>query len=69
MQITSASDINGDVISIGTQIKGWHAKEEYTATITGFEHYYANVVRVVATRDDDGTEIKAFSDSVFRVQK
>jgi hypothetical protein len=66
MQITSASDINGDIIRIGTVIKIWHDQEEFTATITGFEHYQGNVVRVDATRDDDGTEFKTFSDAVTR---
>jgi hypothetical protein len=66
MHITSANDINGDVIRIGTKIKIWHDQEEFTATVTSFEHYQGNVVRVDATRDDDGTEIKTFSDAVIR---
>jgi len=68
MHITSASDINGDVIRINTRIKVWYDQEEYTAVITGFEHYQGNVVRVVAIRDDDGTETKTFSDAVVRFQ-
>ena len=66
MQITNASDMNGDVIAIKTRIRAWLYKKEYTAVITGFEHYQGNVVRVVAIRDDDGTEVKAFSDAVVR---
>lgn len=66
MQITSASDMNGDVLSIKTRIKTWINKQEYTATITGFERYQGNVVRVVAILDGDGTEIKTFSDAVVR---
>jgi hypothetical protein len=68
MHITMASDINGDVIRIGTRIKGSYGKDEYTAVITGFEHYQGNVVRVDAIRDDDGTEIKTFSDAIVRLQ-
>jgi hypothetical protein len=66
MQITSANDINGDVIRVNTKIKCWHDQEEYIATITGFERYQGNVVRVNAIRDDNGTEVKMFSDSVVR---
>jgi len=66
MQITSASDINGNVIRVGTKIKAWYDKKEYTAIITGFERYHANVVTVIAIRDDDGTETKTFSDAVVR---
>jgi hypothetical protein len=61
-----ANDINGDVIRVGTKIKGWYDQKEYTATITGFERYQGNVVRVIAIRDDDGTEHKTFSDAVVR---
>lgn len=66
MKITSASDMNGDVLNIKTRIRTWYDRQEYTAIITGFEHYQGDVVRVVAIRDDDGTEIKTFSDAVVR---
>lgn len=68
MRITSANDVNGDVIRIGTTISAWLGGKEYIAKVTGFEHYQGNVVRVTATREDDGTEIKAFSDAVARVR-
>jgi len=66
MQIISASDMNGDDIRIKTRIRAWLDSKEYTAVITGFEHYQGNVVRVVAIRDDDKTEVKTFSDAVVR---
>lgn len=66
MKITSASDMNGDVLNIKTQIKAWYENKEYTAVITGFEYYHGNVVRVIAIRDDDGTEARTFSDVVVR---
>jgi hypothetical protein len=66
MRITSASDMNGDVVSIGTEIKGWLGRKEYAAVITGFEHYQGNVVRVIAVLKDGGGEIKAFSDAIVR---
>jgi len=66
MQITSASDMNGDDIRAKSKIKMWIEQKEYTAVVTGFEHYQGNIVRVVAILDDDGTEVKAFSDSVVR---
>jgi hypothetical protein len=66
MRITSASDMNGDVVNIGTEIKFWLDKTEYTATVTGFEHFQGNVVRVVAVLKDGGGEIKTFSDAIAR---
>jgi hypothetical protein len=66
MQITSANDMNGDVVSINTRIKTTIDKQEYTAVITGFEHYQGNVVKVVAILDENGIEIVAFSDAVVR---
>ena len=66
MKITSASDVNGDVLNIKTRIRAWFDGKEYTAVITGFEHYQGSVVRVVAIRDDDGTEVKTFSDMAVR---
>jgi hypothetical protein len=66
MQITSASDMNGDDIRAKSKIKMWIEQREYIAVVTGFEHYQGNIVRVVAILDDDGTEVKAFSDSVVR---
>jgi hypothetical protein len=66
MRITSASDMNGDVISIKTKIRLWISDGEHTAVITGFEHYQGNVVRVAAILDNDGTEVKVFSDAVIR---
>jgi hypothetical protein len=64
--ISSASDMNGDDIRINTRIRVWIEQEERTAVITGFEHYQGNVVRVDAVLDDDGTEVKTFSDAVIR---
>jgi hypothetical protein len=66
MRITSASDMNGNAIGIKARIKYYDKRTEYTAVITGFEHYEGNVVRVTAIRDIDGTEVKLFSDSVAR---
>ena len=66
MRITSASDMNGDVLNIKTRIKTTINKREYTAVITGFEHFQGNVVRVTAILDDNGAEIKTFSDAVVR---
>jgi hypothetical protein len=64
MRITSARDLNGDEIRIGSRIETFDYKERFIAVIKGFEHYQGNVVRVVATREDDSTEVKTFSDAV-----
>jgi hypothetical protein len=69
MRITSASDMNGDVVNIGTEIKGWLDRTEYTATVTGFESYQGNVVRVIASLKESGEEIKAFSDTIVRFHR
>lgn len=69
MQITHCSDMNGDMIRVGTKIKAWCEAQEYTANVTGFEHYQGNVVRITATRDGDGVEMKAFSDAVVRMSR
>ena len=66
MHITSARDMNGNVLNIKTRIKTTLNMKEYTAVIIGFEPYQGSVVRVVAMRDDDGTEVKTFSDAVVR---
>jgi hypothetical protein len=60
--------MNGDMIRVGTKIKTWIGTEEYTAVVTGFEHYQGNVVRITATVDD-GFEIKTFSDSSVRLSR
>jgi hypothetical protein len=66
MQVTRANDMNGDEVTISTRIKAYLEGQEYTAVITGFEQYYGNIVRITAIRDDDGTEVKAFSDAIVR---
>ncbi|HWI67243.1 MAG TPA: hypothetical protein VNS88_02490 [Nitrospiraceae bacterium] len=67
MKITRANDMNGDVLTIKTRIRGWHDNKEFTAVITGFEYYQGDdCIRVVAIRDDDGTEVKTFNDVVVR---
>jgi hypothetical protein len=72
MRITSASDMNGDTVNIGTEIKVWLGGSDYTeyvAVVTGFEHYQDNVVRVTAVLKDGGGEIKAFSDAIARSRR
>lgn len=68
MKITSASDMNGDVLNIKTRVRMTISKREYTAVITGFEHFQGNVVRVTAILDGIGAEIKTFSDAVVRLK-
>jgi hypothetical protein len=69
MEITYCSDMNGDMIRAGTRIRAWLETEEYTAVVTSFERYQGNVVRITATRDGDGVEIKTFSDAVVRLSR
>lgn len=69
MKITYCSDMNGDVIRVGTQIKAWYHDQEYTARVTSFERYQGNVVRITAIRDGDGVEMKEFSDAVIRISR
>ena len=66
MRITSAIDLNGDEIRIGSRIEAFNLEDSFIAVIKGFERYQGNVVRVVATREDDNTEFKTFSDAVVR---
>jgi hypothetical protein len=66
MQVTRASDMNGDDVTIGTRIKTTLDGQEYTAVITGFEHYFGNIVKVFAIIDDYGTEVATFSDAIVR---
>jgi hypothetical protein len=66
MPIQNVSDMNGDVLNVGTHIRATLDKQEYTAVITGFEHFQGNVLKVIAIRDDDKTEVTTFSDAVVR---
>jgi hypothetical protein len=66
MPIQNVSDMNGDVLNVGTHIRATLDKQEYTAVITGFERFQGNVLKVIAIRDDDKTEVTTFSDAVVR---